>query len=183
MGKLLMFLGFVWIGVCLAGGIMSGGVSMVTTRLTADIDDSAGTIPVSSTAGFPENGIIVIEKERIAYSSTSSDEFKGSFTRPLQRGASGTDAKAHDEGKHVSTVESSMLNSSLDYDIALISDASGLMAFVQVPLALFDMVKSFIFLPIGFLGTDLQILTYIWGVVVLGFIVVLFISLAGGRRV
>jgi len=38
-------------------------------------------------------------------------------------------------------------------------------------------------LPLSFLGTDLVILTIIWGVIAVGLLVSLWVALAGGRRV
>jgi len=63
------------------------------------------------------------------------------------------------------------------------SDSSGALAFVTIPFAFISLLISFFILPLGFLGTDLQILTYLWGVITVGIIVALGIQLAGGRRV
>lgn len=183
MGKATMFLAFVWLVVCLAGSVVSGSIAVATTRLTADITDADTTITVSSTNGFLDTGIIIIGDERIAYSDTTATTFRGTAARPLVRGTSDTDAAAHVTGDRVRTVESMVFNQSMAYNLAVLSDASGLMYFVAAPLAIFSLLLSFVVLPLDFLGTDLQILTYIWGVVGIGMIVSLTIALAGGRRV
>jgi hypothetical protein len=46
-----------------------------------------------------------------------------------------------------------------------------------------DIITGFIFLPLSFLGTDMVVLTFIWGIIGLGLLISIFISLAGGRRV
>lgn len=178
-----MFFGFVWVVTCIAGGIMMGNVPFASSALSADLTAVATTVYVESTEGFPEPGIIVIGGERISYSSISATSFQGNVARPLTRGISGTTAVAHTEGEVVRLVESSLINSSIDYDIATISDSAGIQAFLSVPLALFDIILSFGIAPFSFLGTDLQILTILWGILFLGMVVSFFISMAGGRRV
>lgn len=162
---------------------MSGQSTFSSTYLTADIDDDDTTITVADTTGFPTPGIIVIGSERIAYSQTSATTFYGNTAQPLTRGSSGTDAAAHLEDAEVRTVEGSLVNSAIDYNIAMLSDAAGWTAFITVPLALFNTVKSFAVAPFGFLGSDLQILTIIWGIAFLGMVVAFFIAVIGGRRV
>ena len=174
---------FVWLIVCIAGSVMQGQIDFIRTSLTIALNDSMETITVRSTEGFPNTGIIVIESERIAYSSKDGTHFQGNLARPLLRGADGTEAVAHIVGKQISTVPGAMLNSSASYNIAVMADASGLQAFVTAPLAFFSLLGSFFFLPIQFLGTDLQILTYIWAVIGVGMLAALTITLAGGRRV
>ena len=183
LGKGIMFMFFVWIIVCIAGSVMQGHIDFARTLLTVAIDDDDTTINVRNTQGFPESGIIVIGNERIAYSSTSNTSFNGNPARPLIRGTSGTTAVAHSAGAHVTTVPGSMLNSAANYNIAAITDSAGLMAFVSVPLAVFALLGSFFFLPLQFLGTDLQILTILWAVIGVGMLVALTIALSGGRRV
>lgn len=178
-----MFMMWVWVMVCIAGGVLQGQIDFVRTSLTVAIDDDDAVITVRSTEGFPEPGIIVIRDERIAYSELSDTTFEGSLARPLARGASDTTAVAHEIGEHVATIQGSMLNSSADYNIAVLADVSGLQWFVSAPIAVVSLLGSFFFLPIQFLGTDLQILTYIWAVVGVGMLVALTIALAGGRRV
>ena len=134
MGKAIMFMMFVWFIVTLAGGVMQGSrINVATTTLTSDIDEDDSTITVSSTNGFPDTGFITIVDERIGYSSKTSTTFKGSVAQPMVRGVSGTDAVAHTTGDKVRTVESSMLNQSMGYKVAVLSDASGLLAFVTIP--------------------------------------------------
>ncbi len=76
-----------------------------------------------------------------------------------------------------------MLNASIDYKIARITDSAGALAFIAMPFLLFDLVLTFFKLPLEFLGTDLAILTYIWIIVAIGMIVGFVVALAGGRRV
>ena len=183
MGKALMYMMFVWLVVSIAGGVVQGStVSVVTTALTADISDADTTITGSNTNGFPDTGIITILDERIAYASKTDTTFKGNLAQPLVRGASDTDAVVHVTGERVRTIESSMMNSSMGYRLAVLSDASGLLAFVTIPFSFIALLASFLVLPLAFLGTDLEILAYLWGVLSIGIVVSLGISLAGGRR-
>ncbi len=183
MSKLVMFFGFVWLVTCIAGGIMLGSVPFASNHLTASITATDTTITVAGTNGFPEPGIITIDSERIAYSSKSSTTFAGNLARPLVRGSGGTTAAAHSSGAAVRMTEGSLVNNAIDYDLAILADAAGAQAFLSVPTAVFDILLAFGVSPFKFLGTDLQILSLIWGVCFLGMIVSFFIMMAGGRRV
>ena len=183
MGKAFMFLMFMFVIVSLGGNVIAGEVDFARTRLTIDHTANVTTITVSSTAGFPDTGIIVIEDERIGYASITATTFKGNLASPLLRGTSGTTAVAHSSGAIVSTVPGAMMNTAATYHIAVLADASGLQAFVAKPVAFFQLIGSFFFLPLSFLGTDLEIITVLWGVIGIGVTIALFATLAGGRRV
>ena len=182
-GRTVMFMGWMWFIVCLVGGTIAGVVPQATTRLTTDISATDTTITVSSTVNFRDTGIIVIGDERIAYHTKTGTTFTGTFWRPLVRGASGTDAAAHSSGAATRAVETAMLNDTLNYNLALLSDASGIMFFVTLPLVFWDMITSFVFLPLAFLGTDMAILTYVWAIIGLGLLTSIVIAMIGGRRV
>jgi len=174
---------FMFLIVSTAGNVMAGEVDFARTRLTADITDTDTTITVASTNGFPDTGIIVILDERIGYASKTSTTFAGNPAQPLLRGTQSTDAVAHSSGERVSTVPGAMMNTAATYHIAVMADASGMLAFVAKSVSFFQLIGSFFFLPLRFLGTDLEILTVLWACVGIGVIIALFVALAGGRRV
>jgi len=189
LSKLITFMIYMWLAVVIAGGVVQGStVSVATTTLVTAIDDDDTTITVRSTAGFPNVGFINILDERIGYSHTTATTFTqtmvvGDVVNPVIRGAEGTVAVAHVAGELVRTTESAILNQSLSYKLATMSDASGIVAFVTIPYAFISLIITFLTLPIGFLGTDLQIIAYIWGALSIGVIATIAISLVGGRRV
>ncbi len=184
MGKAVTFMIFVWIIVSIAGAVVSGSISMATTTLAVAVDESDTTITVESTEGFADSGFIEILDERIGYSQTTATTFEGgNVINRLLRGANDTEAVPHLKGERVRTKESSMINQSMGYKLATITDSSGLWAIVTIPFALISLLASFFVLPLGFVGTDFQILTYIWGALSIGIIVSIGASLAGGRRV
>lgn len=183
MGKAAMFAAWMFVIVSIAGNVMAGDVGFVRTQLTEGITDSDNVVTVSSTEGFPSVGIIVIGDERIAYSDLSSTTFEGTLAQPLVRGAESTDAVAHNTGDIAATVQGGMMNTAANYHVAVLADAAGAQAFLTVPVNLLRLFGSFLFLPLEFLGTDLQFLTIVWAVFGIGFLVAFFIALAGGRRV
>lgn len=183
MGKAIMAMLFVWLIVSIAGGVVQGSTTIAATTLMVSIDEDDTTIVVNSTTGFPDTGFIEIGDERIGYATTTNTTFTGAFAQPMVRGANDTEATSHTAGAIVRTVENSMLNQSLGYKLAVLSDSSGLLAFVTIPFAVLSLLATFFTLPLAFLGTDLEILTYIWGILSIGIIVAIGISLAGGRRV
>ena len=182
MSKLLSFMIFIWLIVTVAGGIFQGSSVVGATALTADITDVSTTVSVVSTDGFSNSGFIVVLDEKIGYSSKTATTFTGSLAKPMVRGASGTEAIAHVAGEVARTTESSMLNDSLGYNLAVLSDSSGILAFVTIPLAFLSLLATFFTLPLAFLGTDLQILVYIWAVISISVFVTIGIQFAGGRR-
>lgn len=182
-GRNVAFMGWMWVIVCLAGGMLNGIVPHASTHLTTDLTSAGTTINVASTEGFRQTGILIISEERIAYSDTTATTFVGTTFRPMVRGTSGTEAVAHSSGAVVRMPESSLINDSLSYRIALISDAAGLMSFVTIPLAVFNIITDFVFLPLSFLGTDLVIVTVIWGIIALGTIITFAVAMTGGRRI
>lgn len=183
MGKVISFFGFVWLLTCIAGGILSGSTVGVSTHLTAALNDTDTVIYVADTNGFSEPGTIIIEGERIYYPFTSATTFYGTAFHPLVRGSSSSTAVDHANGESVRSVENALINNAADYSLAIISDSTGLMAFIQVPTAIFDIIKTFVASPFLFLGTDLAIVTAIWGIAMLGLIVSIGIAVVGGRRV
>ncbi len=182
-----MFAIGIFLLVCIAGGVMTGSIGVVASRLIVAIDDDDLTINVTSTQGFPDYGIVVIGNEHIAYGDTTNTTFVGGgflgLVNPLLRGTENTDAVAHAVGEIVRVKSGAMMNIGTDYFVAILADSAGVQAFLAKPAAFFQILGSFLFLPLGFVGTDLQILTYVWAIVGIGILVALFIALAGGRHV
>jgi len=181
-GRTVMFMAWMWFVTCLVGGTMVGSVPQASTVLTADINATVKVIPVESTDGFKAPGFIVIGDERISFSELTATEFDGTFWRPVVRGSQDTTAAVHTAGTRVRSVTGALLNNSLNYNIALLTDASGIMSFVAMPLVVWSIITSFIFLPLSFLGTDMVMLTYVWAIIGLGLLISVMISLAGGRK-
>ena len=187
--KGFMFMIWMFVIVSIAGNVLAGSTSLIATRLTLDVPaGTVNTISVASTEGFASSGIIVIGDERIGYPSKTATTFErssvfGVTTNPIQRGMNSTIDTAHLSGVTVRTQEASLLNASVDYKIARIADSAGIIGMVTLPAKLLDLILTFFTLPLGFLGTDLAILTYIWGIVAIGMIFGIGMQLAGGRRV
>ena len=183
--KGFMFMMWMFVITSIAGNIAASGQSGITaTRLTAGISaNETDSIPVASTVGFPSAGIILIGDEQITYPDKDNTHFLDTTFNDISRGSADTEAVAHNINATVRTKESYMLNASLDYKIARITDSAGALAYIAMPFLLLDLVLTFFKLPLEFLGTDLAILTYIWMIVAVGMIVGFVVSLAGGRRV
>ena len=183
--KGMMFMIWMFLITSIAGNIAASGQSGITaTRLTDNITSTETTsIEVASTVGFPDAGIIVIGDEQITYPSKDATHFLCTTYNPIVRGSADTEAEVHNALASVRTKESSLINASVDYKIARITDSAGALAFVTLPLRLLDLLWTFFKLPLEFLGTDLAILTYVWGVIAIGMIFGIVLSMIGGRRV
>ncbi len=183
--KGFMFMIWMFVIVSIAGNIAASGQSGITaTRLTDNITATeTDSIPVASTVGFPDAGIILIDDEQITYPDKDATHFLDTTFNDIVRGSASTDNVSHAANSSVRTKESYLLNASIDYKIARITDSAGALAYIAIPFLLLDLVLTFFKLPLEFLGTDLAILTYIWMVVAVGIIVGFVVSLGGGRRV
>ena len=73
--------------------------TLQTNQLNGALTDSATTITVDSTTGFPTSGQFQIDEEIITYTGTTSTTFTG-----CTRGAEGTTAAAHDDNDKVHEV-------------------------------------------------------------------------------
>lgn len=183
MGKAFMFMLFMFVIVNIAGGVLAGEVPFVRTRLVFDINDSDTTLIVASTEGLAVPGIVIIGDERIAYSDKTALTIIGTLAQPLVRGVQGTEAVAHLAGDQVSPLAGGLLNLSMNYHIAVITDSSGIQAFLAKPVAFFQLIGSLFTIPLQFVGTDLQIIMVFWTVLGIGMTISLVLALAGGRRV
>ena len=74
-------------GAGLWGGVITG---VALTQLNGAISNSATTIVVDSTTGYPASGVMAIDAELIAYTSKTGTQFNG-----CTRGYSGTTAASH----------------------------------------------------------------------------------------
>lgn len=183
--KGFMFMIWMFVIVSIAGNIAaSGQVGITATRLTDNITaNETASIPVASTTGFPDSGIILIGDEQITYPDKDATHFLDTTFNAIVRGSADTNAVVHGVSATVRTKESYLLNASVDYKIARITDSAGVLSYVAMPFRLLDLVLTFFKLPLEFFGTDLAILTYLWMIVAIGMIVGFVISLVGGRRV
>ncbi|MDD4985206.1 MAG: hypothetical protein PHQ43_05370, partial [Dehalococcoidales bacterium] len=179
--KGFMFMMWMFVIVSISGNIAASGQSgITTTRLTSTITDTeTASIPVASTAGFPDSGIIVIGDEQISYPDKDATHFLDTTFNPIIRGSGDTEAVAHAENASVRTKESYIINASLDYKIARITDSAGVLSYIAMPFLLLDLVFTFFKLPLEFFGTDLAVLSYIWMVVAVGMIFGFVVTLAG----
>jgi len=185
MGKAITFLIVMWICISIAGSITTGSVAATSTTITANITSTeVDSIPVASTVGFPDSGFIVIEGEVIGYPHKSATAFEDTFLEDIARGqSSGLIASAHLSGAKVRTVEGGMINDSLQYQVSTFTDSSGVLGLISIPIKFLRLIVSFAIVPLDFLGTDLQILTFLWMAIVIGIITAIGISVAGGRRI
>lgn len=173
-----MALSVLWILFSIAGGIFQGHNPLGATTLTTTIDDDDAVINVVSTEGFAEPGFIVIGDERIAYSDVTGTAFQGTGAKPLIRGAGDTVAVAHGAGSIIRTVEASMINTSMQYNIEIISTSSGVAGVFQSVFASLRLIGNFLVAPMAFLGSDFAVITYIWGAVAMIVLLMLAIRLA-----
>lgn len=174
-----MFMLFMWMCICIAGGVAAGQMDFATTTLTVAIDADDAVLTVYSTVGLPNSGVVVLEEEHIGYSHKTSTTLYGSATAPLVRGADDTEATAHAAGTFVSTVPGAMMGMSMAYNVVALTDVAGPRAVVVAPLALFRLLGSFFAPHLDFLGTNFALITYLWMILAVGMVVALAVNLFG----
>jgi len=128
-----MFMAFMWLCVCIAGGVAAGSVEFMQTTLTAAATDTDTTLYLRTTEGLPSCGVVTIEDENIAYGAKTATTLTGTLASPLTCGAQDTTAAAHAAGTAVTTVPGSLINLSAEYSVATITDTSGIQAFIAAP--------------------------------------------------
>jgi hypothetical protein len=183
MAKLVTFFIMSWLLTNMIAASIQGGGGIVSTTLTEDLTADDETISVNSTEGFYEHGdIITIGDEQIRYYDVTGTTFKGTLASDLVRGYNDTEATAHSNGELIYTVPASRMNAAMNYFISSFTDSSGLWVAITVPIAFLQIIGTFFTLPLSFLGTKMQFLTYIWAALAIGGIVSLWASMAGSRR-
>lgn len=183
MAKLVTFFIMAWMLTNTIAAAVQGGGGIVATTLTEELTAADQTISVSSTTGFYEHGdIITIGNEQIRYYDTTTTTFKGTLASGLVRGYNDTEAETHSIGDTVYALPASRMNAAMNYLISSFTDSSGLWVAITVPIALLQTIGTFFTLPLSFLGTKMQFITYIWGALAIGGIVSLWASMAGSRR-
>ena len=179
-----MFMIFCWLGVAVGGATLEGSNVLASSQLTAVLTETeVNTIRVVSTEGYADSGFITIGDERLSYPAKTPTTFVSSFLHNIGRGVGGTEQVEHPVREIVRTVESGMLNQSLQYQIATLTDSAGIIGFVTLPFRLLSLIISFVTLPVSFFGTDLAIIAYIWAVLSIGMLFSFGLAIVGGRRV
>jgi len=174
-----MFMVFMWLCVCVAGGVATGQTDFATTTLTVAVNAGDNILTVHSTVGLPETGVVVLEDEHIGYSHKTDTTLYGSATAPLVRGAHNTEATGHTAGTFVSTVPGAMMGMSMEYNVVVLTDVAGPRAVVVAPATLFRLLGTFFSPRLDFLGTNFAIITYLWLVLAIGMLMALAIRLFG----
>lgn len=180
MAKLVTFfiLGLLIVGII--GAVQQGGGGVTTTRLTTDIDHDDMTVPVVSTANFLNMDYVLIDNEKILYSSKDATNF---YVATNGRGYDSTPATDHDERTNVHSAASGIVNSMAGYNVSIITEAAGIWAVFTLPLAIFRLMANALYINFTYLGSDLAIISYIWIALGVGLIVTIVIQLVSGRRV
>lgn len=179
MSKLITFFMFMFIGATILSAVMEGGGGVVSTPLTASIDNDDTTLSVTSTSNFLDEDYVYIGDEKIYYTGTTTNSFTG-----CTRGYDGSNAVAHGAGSMVYTKGASTLNNALDFDVATTADSMGVWATITIPYYfLTKSLPNIIAMNFSFLTGDMAIIGLLFFAMGTGLIITIAISLAGGRRI
>lgn len=169
-----IFMGFL-------AGIWQGGGGYVVHELTTAVDADDLTLELDTTNNYIANSTVTIGAERIVISTVTDGTHLAVAANG--RGIDGTKAVAHPVGSQVYTEESAVVHGMIQYRIARIADSAGPQMFVEIPWQILMIGKDLIVSPFTFFGTDLWFISAIYSALLVGLIVVIGLSVAGGRRI
>ena len=205
MNKLMAFFMFTFICGTIISFSMEGGSGIAGTTVSAAIDDSQTTIPVTSVNGFlPGGDRLTIEKENILYGSLQAtgvylaytcpcikdvvrgaDDYTGEDTKPASHGGpttglpgSGTPSK---KGTKVFNRGSSIVNQAIGFNIGEASSTLGKFTTgLKVPGALIKLVIKLVAWDFAFLEGNYVYFKYMFLYPISAGFVWTVISMGGG---
>ena len=116
MSTLLLFFMIVFNFCSVLCGLSQGYGTPYTTQLTANVDSSQTTIPVSSTNGFAMSDYVWVDSERIAYASTDATDFLNCTRAQADQNGLGATPASHNMGTQIYTQGMSALNSLIGFN-------------------------------------------------------------------
>jgi hypothetical protein len=178
----MLFFGCMFVVMSLIGyqAFDANATSGVSTKLSAAVTSGANTLSVRSTQGFPPVGVLMLEDEQVRYTDTTANTFVGLPAQAMTRGFDDTDAVSHAKGVTVRTVELGLINNAFEAKLANITDSAGIMKFFAVGDAAISLLTSFFTVSVP---GEIAIVTTLWFLSGVLFLVYLALTFAGGRRV
>jgi len=161
MGKLLTFFIIVFAAGTVLSTVMEQERAFAVTSLTADIDESATTLQVTSTADFLDSGYLWISDERVQYTGKTDTNFTGVTRGIADENNEGGIATSHGTGDKVMNTEANVINSMLGYSRMATRTELGIM---EYPMFLWRIltvaVPKMITWDYSYLEGDLVLLKY-----------------------
>lgn len=164
-----------FIGVSILAAIMQGGGGIVSTTLASNITANTTAIPAESTNLFADKDFLVIESEKILYTSKNATVFN-----VYTRGYGDTTAAEHEAGCRIYTTEASVLNDALGFNIAVEIEAGGTWGVITLPIKFFtNTLPHLVMLNVNFLKTpELSIIAIFWFAFGIALVITLAIVIA-----
>lgn len=160
-------------------GMMAGGGGIVTTDLAVAVNSSDTALIVLNTTDFLSADYVIIDDEKISYTSTNETAFLG-----CGRGYLDTTPAAHEAGARVYTEFSSTINYAVGFNLAAVQDNLGWASIVAIPIMFFiRTVPHIIKMSTNLLVGDLAIISWFFYAMAAGFVVTLALTIIGSRRV
>ena len=122
----------VFIGCSFLASVMQGGGGIVSTVLTADMDEDAMSIPVVSTALFNSRDIIRLGNEKILYSSKNATAFI-----VQTRGYGDTGVEEYEAGRRIYSTEAGVINDALGFNVGVEIETGGTWGLINLPVNFF----------------------------------------------
>lgn len=179
MFKLTAFFIVLWIGMVLLSGVLAGGSGLMTTYLTAGVDDDDIVFNVADTTGLLTIDDMQVGSEIIHYTGKTDTTLTG-----ITRGYDGTEAKAHANGAQIYTLDTGAFNAALGFSVPQLADSMGILAFIAVPIMFVTTtIPRAISFNYNFLQGDMWFFGMFFLALGLSWIFTLAWSVIGARRV
>ena len=152
--------------LAILSAIMNGANAMAATELTLGVDDTIGTLEVTTTNGFLDtNGIVFVGNEKIEYTALTALTFTG-----CDRGIEDTEAEAHVAGVLVYNEDLGVINYALGFNFVRVANNAGWTALFDIPWKFVTLTAPKLLLwNFSFFTGELVLVRYVLMTVSIGF--------------
>ena len=152
MNKLFAFMSFCFISMTILSFAIDGQVGLAATRLSSPLASDDTTAYVTTTDGFMDADILMIEGEIVYYSGKTATSFTG-----LTRGYKDTDAQEHKTSQKVFNEPTGLMNQAVGFNIVEMMSRDGpIKVMWNLPGALVSFFAKLVMWDFSFLEGNLM---------------------------
>ena len=152
MNKLTAYMSFCFIAMTILSFAIDGQTALAATKLTSTATDKATVLNVTSTAGFLDSDVVMLEGEIIYYTGVTETTFTG-----LTRGYNQTDKQNHKAGTKVYNEPTGLINQAVGFNILEMMATDGpIKVLVTLPWTLSKFFAKLVMWDFSFLAGDLM---------------------------
>jgi len=152
MNKLFAFMSFTFIAMTMLSFAIEGQVGLAATRLSSPLDSEDTIAYVTTTDGFIDSDIMMIEGEILYYTGKTETSFTG-----LTRGYRDTDIQTHKTSEKVFNEPTGLINQAVGFNIVEMMSRDGpIKVMWNLPGALVSFFAKLVMWDFSFLEGNLM---------------------------